>query len=95
MFFLNYLCLLLGCRLFFVFLLHNVRKFKSHVDLYIYVARVSGIFTIAMPFIMEYPLILVPFLKKYKYVFYNLHHMQIPMYYALIIMYIYDNYLDL
>lgn len=75
---------------FCFFLLHNVRKFKS-----IYVARVSGIFTIAMPFIMEYPLILVPFLKKYKYVFYNLHHMQIPMYYALIIMYIYDNYLDL
>lgn len=80
------------------FLLHNVRKFKSHVDLYIYVARVSGIFTIAMPFIMEYPLILVPYLKKYKYVFYNLHHMQIPMHYARgysLIMYIYDKYLDL
>lgn len=47
-----------------------------------YVARVSGIFTIAMPFAMEYPLILVLYLNKYKYVFYNLHHMQIPMYYA-------------
>lgn len=85
----------------FCFLLHNVRKFKSFIcrsNIYIYVARVSGIFTIAMPFIMEYPLILVPYLNKYKYVFYNLHHMQIPMHYARgysLIMYIYDKYLDL
>lgn len=67
--------------LFFYYItLDNSIQFKSYVDqIYTrtaYVARVSGIFT------MEYPLILVLYLNKYKYVFYNLHHMQIPMYYA-------------